>query len=226
MLERLLDLLTVLMLFAAVVLTTAPPEGAANPTLYRAMQTGGALLSAGAVAGLVVFFVLASHPERIGSYVQRLSRVLPHRIADALARAASKFATGLAIVRQPRRLAVALLLSFPLWLSIAVAIWWGSHAFRIALPFAGSLVVMALLVVGVAVPTPGGVGGYHEAFRIGATALYGAANDQAISAAIVMHAISFIPISLAGLMFMAREGLNLGRVRDLARAPEDRENVS
>jgi uncharacterized membrane protein YbhN (UPF0104 family) len=85
---------------------------------------------------------------------------------------------------------------------------------------------MALLVVGVAVPTPGGVGGYHEAFRIGATALYGAANDQAISAAIVMHAISFIPISLAGLMFMAREGLNLGRVRDLARAPEDRENVS
>ena len=44
--------------------------------------------------------------------------------------------------------------------------WW-RVAFDIVLPFAGSLLMTALLVVGVAVPTPGGVGGFHEAFPPG-----------------------------------------------------------
>ena len=50
--------------------------------------------------------------------------------------------------------------------------------------------MLAPLVVGVAVPTPGGVGGFHEAYRIGATAFFGADNDTAVGAAIVLHAIS------------------------------------
>jgi glycosyltransferase 2 family protein len=224
--ERLLDLSTVLILFAGVVLMSRPPEGAADPAVYRAMQTGAMVLGGGALAGLVVLFVLAGRPERVASIVGQLGRVLPVRATAALASVAGRFTTGLAIVRQPQRLFVALLLSFPLWLSIALGIWWGARAFHIALPLTGSLVLMSLLVVGVSVPTPGGVGGYHEAFRIGATALYAAPNDRAVSAAIVLHAISFVPITLVGLTMMAREGLNLGRVRDLARQSHDGQEQS
>jgi hypothetical protein len=221
--ERLLDLLTVLILFAGVVAFADPPAGAANPAVYRGMQTGGLVLGAGALVGLVVLIGLASRPDALARMAHGLSRFLPEKFAHGLARVAARFATGLGIVRQPRRLLVSFLLSFPLWLSIALGIWWGGLAFHIDLPFTGSLVLMALLVVGVSVPTPGAVGGYHEAFRIGATALYGAANDRAISAAIVMHAISFIPITLVGLACMTREGLNLGRVRELARASDEEE---
>jgi len=46
-----------------------------------------------------------------------------------------------------------------------------------------------------------------------------AAQDRAVSAALVMHAISFVPITLVGLAFMVRDGLSLGRVRELAREP-------
>ena len=49
--------------------------------------------------------------------------------------------------------------------------------------------MLALLVVGVAVPTPGAVGGFHEAFRLGATAFFGADNDAAVGAAILLHAV-------------------------------------
>ena len=59
---------------------------------------------------------------------------------------------------------------------------------------------MALLVVGVAVPTPGAVGGFHEAFRLGATTFYGAPNDRAVGAAIVLHAVSFVPVTALGLV--------------------------
>lgn len=221
--ERLLDLVTVLVLFAGVVLFAQPPEGAADPAVYLAMQTGGALLGAGGLAGFVILFLVASHPERLTSAVSRLARLLPEKVGAALTRFVGQFAAGLVTVRQPRRLLVSWLLSFPLWLAIALAVWWGALAFHIALPFAGSLVMVALLVVGVSVPTPGAVGGYHEAFRIGATALYGAANDRAISAAIVMHAMSFLPITVAGLAVMMRDGLDLGRMHELVREPAQEE---
>ena len=47
-------------------------------------------------------------------------------------------------------------------------------------------------------------------------------NDKAIAAALVLHAISFVPVMLLGLVFMAQDGLSLGRLNELARsAPEE-----
>jgi len=45
---------------------------------------------------------------------------------------------------------------------------------------------------------------------------FGASNDRAIGTAIVLHAISFVPVTLVGILFMAQEGLSLGRMRSLA----------
>src|SRR5438552_623862 len=66
------------------------------------------------------------------------------------------------------------------------------------------------------VPTPGAVGGFHAAFRYGATAFFAAPDDAAVGAAIVLHIFSIGPALLLGLFFAAREGLNLGGMRRLA----------
>ena len=71
--------------------------------------------------------------------------------------------------------------------------------------------MIALLVVGVAVPTPGAIGGFHEAFRFGATMFYGAPDDAAVGAAIVLHVFSIGPSLLLGLLFAAQAGLNFAR---------------
>jgi len=76
--------------------------------------------------------------------------------------------------------------------------------------------IQSLLVIGVAVPTPGGVGSFHEAYRFGMTSFFGAANASAVAAAIVVHALSFGPVILLGLLFMAQDGLTIGRLRSLA----------
>ena len=87
-------------------------------------------------------------------------------------------------------------------------------AFRIAMPFTGGWLMLAPLVVGVAVPTPGSVGGFHEAFRLGATSFFGADNDTAVGAAIVLHAISVGPVTLAGLLFIVQDGLKIGGIAE------------
>jgi len=215
-LERLLDLVTVLLLFGVFVLLVDPSSLAADPAMYARVKAGGLLAAGGSVAGFLVFYFLAGHPERLGAWALRIERVLPARLARLVASLVESFAQGLAVMRQPAHLLGSLALSFPLWLSIALGIWVTSRAFHMTFGYLGSFLVMTLLVVGVAVPTPGQVGGFHTAYKIAVTTFLGAPESTAVGAALVLHAISFVPVTLLGLVFMAREGLSLGRMRDLA----------
>jgi uncharacterized protein (TIRG00374 family) len=215
-LERVLDMVTVLVLLAGYVVFLAPAANDANRTAFEAVKWAGLTAGAGAVVLLVVLFVLAGNPARLAASLARLERVLPSKLAGLLARVAEKFATGLGAIRKPGRLLISLLLSFPLWLSIGAGIWAVAVAFHLAMPFVGSFLIIALLVVGVALPTPGAVGGFHAMFRFGATTFFAAPNDAAVGAAIVLHLFTVGPTLLLGLLFAAHEGLNLSGMRTLA----------
>jgi glycosyltransferase 2 family protein len=226
--ERLLDLVTVLLLFGVFVALVDPASIAGDPALYARVKAGGLVAGSASLAGLVAFFALAGHPERLGRAALRIERVLPARLAHAVARFVETFAQGLGVMRQPGRLFVSLLLSFPLWLSIAAGIWLTSRAFHMTFAYIGSFLVMTLLVVGVAMPTPGAIGGFHAMYQIAVTTFFGVPTDRAVGGAIVLHAVSFVPVTLLGLTFMAREGLSLTRMREMAaeetqdgRDPED-----
>jgi glycosyltransferase 2 family protein len=221
-LERLLDLITVLLLFAWFVLTAAPDAVSGDPAQFARVKLGGLAAAGMALAGSALLFTLAGHPERMGRLALSVERVLPTRLAHAVARFVETFAQGLAVMRQPRRMVIALALSVPLWLAISSGIWLTSQAFHITFPFQASFLVTTLLVVGVAVPTPGAVGGFHLAYQIAAEVFFGAPAERAVGAAIVLHAISFVPVTLLGIYFMAREGLTLAGARRMAedRRPE------
>jgi hypothetical protein len=68
----------------------------------------------------------------------------------------------------------------------------------------------------VAAPTPGAIGGFQEAFRLGATMFFGAADSAAVGADIVAHLFSIGPALLLGLLFAAQVGLNLSGMRRIA----------
>ena len=220
-LERILDLVAVLLLLGAFFVLFAGNEAAAAPRLYQAVALGGLIMVPVGLGILVAMFVMAGHPERLHALVLRVERILPARLAHAVASFSRTFAQGLAVVRRPSRLALALAWSLVLWVTIASQIWAVAHAFSIALPFGGSFLITAMLVVGVALPTPGGVGGTHEAFRLGVTSFYGADNDAAVGAAILQHALNFAPVTLLGLWFLARDGINLTRLREISSTAKD-----
>jgi uncharacterized protein (TIRG00374 family) len=217
-LERLMDMVTVLGLFAVFVLTADPATVSGQPGHLARVKAGGLLAAGAAAVALTVAFVAAGHPERLGRWALRIEHVLPARLARMVAAFVESFTQGLAVLRQPRRLVVSLALSVPLWMSIAAGIWLTSLAFHITFPYVGSFLVMTILVVGVAMPTPGAVGGFHAAYQIAVQSFFGAPDDRAIGAAIVLHAVSFVPVTLLGLAFMARDGLSLSRAQALAAA--------
>jgi hypothetical protein len=212
--ERVVDTMTVVLLLAAFVLFF--DRGVERGALYQTVQIGGLTVGAISVAGLAAMFVAAGRPGVLAQWALKLERLLPGRVARAVAGLVKKFSQGLAVVRSPRRLLAALALSLPLWLSIGAGVWAVCTAFRIDISFPATFLLLAMLVVGVSVPTPGGVGGFHEMFRLGATTFFGAPNDRAVGAAIVLHAVSFLPVVGLGLAFVVQDGLSLTGMRRLA----------
>jgi uncharacterized protein (TIRG00374 family) len=215
-LERLLDLVTVLVLLAVFVFAFGRDIGNLDSTLFAAVKWAGAVAGVVSLGALALLFVLAGDPERLSRAVTRLERSVHSKFVGTVARVLEKFARGLGIIRRPGRLLVALAWSFPLWLSIDAGIWAVAVAFNFNVPFTGSFLIVPLLTLGVAVPTPGAIGGFHEAFRLGATVFYGVPNDAAVAAALVLHAFTIGPNLIMGLFFAAQVGLNVAGMRRMA----------
>jgi uncharacterized protein (TIRG00374 family) len=216
--ERLLDLVTVLLLFVAALPFVEVEIG-------PDVRMWGLVTAAVATAALAVLFVSAGHPERLGGWAGRCGRLLPGRLGEALAGVVATFVEGLAVMRQPARLVEALLWSVPLWVSLALGIWFTSLAFDLTFPFAATFIVVMFLVVGVSVPTPGAVGGFHYFYLLAVTSLFGANPDRGAAAGVALHAVSFVPVTLVGLVFMWQDGLTLGGLKGLraeAKAAEHR----
>jgi uncharacterized protein (TIRG00374 family) len=204
--ERLLDLSTVLLLFAIALVTAGVNVG-------PEIRTAGLVAAAGSIFGLLTLFVLAGHPERLGRWTGRVAGLLPARMAALVIHVVQTFAEGLKVMRSPGRLAVAMAWSVPLWLSLALGIMLVTWAFDLTISFVGSFLVVGYLAVGVAAPTPGATGGFHYMYLAALTQFFGAPPDAAGAAAIVLHLVSFVPVTLLGLYYMWREGLSLGRLR-------------
>jgi uncharacterized protein (TIRG00374 family) len=218
--ERILDLVAVLVLLAAYLILFDPGMASRDSSLYAAIRVGGLVMAPVAVASMALMFALAGHPAWLRVWLARADAVLPARFAGWLARVVTMFAQGFGVLRRPERLLASLAWSIVLWLVICGETWAVARAFHIEMPFVGSWLMLALLVVGVAVPTPGAVGGYHEAFRLGATAFFGADNDAAVGAAILLHATSYVPVTVLGLWFALRDGLNLQGIKQMTETAE------
>jgi uncharacterized protein (TIRG00374 family) len=222
--ERVLDLVAVLLLLALYVLVLGGRESLPQ-RLLRPVEISAAIAGVAAVGLVVGAWTLATHPERVARLVLHSGRVLPSRVAQALSRLARTFSQGFAVAREARALTFAVVWSFPVWLGIAAHAWVICRAFAIDLPFAGAFLLQSLLVIGVAMPTPGGVGGYHAMFQLGVTAFFGAPDGAAVGAAIVAHALSFIPVVLAGIVFMTQDGLSFSGLQQLAGVARQQEKV-
>jgi uncharacterized membrane protein YbhN (UPF0104 family) len=209
--ERVLDLITVLTLFAVFLLGRSVAVG-------PDVMWGGAVAAGASLGGLVALIIGARHPAELASWAGRLASRLPGRLAGVAGRTVHTFVDGLAVMRRPAVLLAACGLSVPLWLSIALGVWLTSRAFDLTFRFDGSFLIIMFLVVGVAAPTPAGVGTFHWMYRLAVTTFFGAPVDTAVAAAIVLHAVSFIPVSLLGFVFLAQDGLTFSRLRSLAPA--------
>ena len=216
-LERLVDLITVILLFFLYLYVLPPPAAQATGPILGLLKAGGAMAALGAVAVLALLLGLHLRAEPALALVDRLLRPFPARFARPVAAALRSFAGGLAVLRSsPAHLLAIGGQSVLVWLTIALGLYWNNLAFGLDLPFHSTFLLLGFLTVGVAVPTPGMVGGFHEAYLLALTQAFGVDRETAAAAGIAAHAFTNVPVLLLGLVFLGREGLSMGKVAQMS----------
>jgi len=215
-LERLADLITVLLFFFLYLYVLPLPAEQTRGPLISLLKTAGAFAAVAALAVLAVLFAFHAHADKAMAVFDRALSRLPAKIARVLAHVLRAFGDGLAVLQAPpRHLLIIMGQSVLVWLAIAFSIHLNNRAFGIHVPFHACFLVIAFLTVGVAIPTPGMVGGFHAAFLLAVTQSFGVDKGTAAAAGITMHALSNLPVLLGGLLLLPGEGLTLGRVAEM-----------
>jgi uncharacterized protein (TIRG00374 family) len=201
--DRLLDGVAIVVLFAAGSLGAHFAAGSASLAAEVRVTAFVALVVI--LIGLAVFVAISSLGGRLDGWLSR--RAAPVRWAGNAAIGLSRGADAL---RSPRRLVPILVYSLLAWLTIGLGTWIGIRAAGAVVGFSDVLVLLPMLALGVSLPTPGGVGGYHALMQLGLTSLFGVDPTIAAGAGILMHLSVVIPILMLGPVLLYTEKISWG----------------
>lgn len=219
--ERLLDVFSILLVFVLVMLFVRIPEG--DPELVRTLQATAAVMAIVATLGVVFLWVVRRRTRSLQAVIRRsLGRISP-RAGDALSRLMESFSMGVAPVRQIRDVIEISVYTALLWITTAAGVILIAEGFKLGLPWEAAWLILVALAFGVSVPSaPGFVGTFHYSAMV-CLLLYGVPRPEALSYAILLHATNILPVLFLGLTLLWGEGLTLGglaRMSQRAQAPQ------
>jgi uncharacterized membrane protein YbhN (UPF0104 family) len=116
-------------------------------------------------------------------------------------------------MRDPRASPVVIIATVGIWICLTTQFNFAVLALHHPLPWDSALFVTGITTVGIAIPTPGGVGGFHKATQLVLTHFYGFDIDSSVAVAVIFHVVGTLPVVVTGLLLFAREGVRWRDVR-------------
>lgn len=219
--ERILDLGTVVFFFLIFALWPPVMDGLDEQArrYLEALTRAAYLLAAGLVVATVALLGLLGFQERLVRLLTAPVARVAKRWEQPVASFLNHFLDGIRVLRRPRDLVVTVGASLLLWYVIYWQVATSMLAFSIDLPFRTTYCLVMLAVVGLAIPTPGGIGGFHKATQAGLVYFFAIELNRATGFAIAYHAICFVPITVIGLACLPAFGLSLRDVSSMKAAP-------
>jgi len=209
--ERFMDGAVLLLFLIVPIFTEGFPEGGA-----LAGGAGGTVLKAGVVAVVIVLLVLvvlAAWPRAFARFANWSARFMPKSVSLPLLAGLEAFLGSLAIMRNPRLLALGFAWTIGFWAWHGISFWLAMLAFDIHTGFISAIFTEALVGFGVALPAaPGFFGTFHFSANVALSDVYGVPEAQSLAFAFGYHFGGWVPITLIGLWYAWKLGLSLGEV--------------
>ncbi len=175
--ERTSDFVALLLMIALV--------SVLDPSLSHHFLTAGAIALAIVATALALLFVQVRAGPGLRAAGHRALGWLPGRAGAWIARQLGLAVAGFASLREPRLVLAVIALSLLQWTTIVAAIWASAQAVGVALPASAAVLVFALTVIGLTLPSsPAQLGTTQLAFVVGME-VAGAGPVPAFAASIV-----------------------------------------
>lgn len=209
--DRLFDGFSVMVILAFVLLTLELPPG---------MEHAAAILKGGGAATLAAYLVISAfifflrlRPLQAVRFIGLLLAPFPVSYSLRIIPLVGSFLEGLKFLPSGRNILMIAVSSFLVWVTATIPIDLVLRGFGIQLPLTASFFIMVLLVFAVMVPAaPGYIGTYHLACYTGLMA-FNVSDAEAVSIALVIHAIGFFPVIVAGFIHLWANGISIARIR-------------
>ncbi len=216
--ERVLDLTSILTLFVWFAVLRWN-EFSHDPTTAAWFY----IVRIGAIASVVLLAALAFlitglvfFRPSIRALHDKLGKLLPQRFRSSWMHFFDTFAETIELLARHKVVfAKVVLCTAGVWACLTAQFWFATMAIEHRLPYDASFFVTGVTTVGLAIPTPGGIGGFHKACQLVLTRFYAFDVDTSVAVAVLFHIIGTLPVLVTGLMLFAREGL---RWKDVTRA--------
>lgn len=119
----------------------------------------------------------------------------------------SKFLDGLASLRSPFNVLMVFLTSVVIWLLETAKYWFVMHAFDFEVSFFALMLMNGIVNLATTIPSAPGYIGTFDAPGIAVLTAYGVDQAMAAGYTLVLHVALWLPITLLGAWFLAREGI-------------------
>lgn len=206
--ERIFDGV-VMLLFVFVALPTAP----FLPDWLRSIIVSGSLIF---LTALIVFLALAARPAAANRlYTSSIEHFLPGRARERARGLFDRFMTGLASLNDLKHVLMVFFTSIIIWLLETVKYWFVMHAFNFEVSFFTLLLMNGIVNLATTLPAAPGYVGTFDTPGIEVLVAFGVERVVATAYTLVLHAALWLPITLLGIFFMARQSV---RWSDFARA--------
>ncbi len=234
-LERICDLLAVLLIFGFTLTQLGTARAQVGPNLRWVLEVGGYVLGMMGVVCLVILVLLARFSEPMRRRLNDALGFLPGRYHQKIERIVNAFLEGTSAAKTQSSAMWMFLYTVLEWLVIVVCFVCVFKAYPVTAGFGlrDVLVFMGFVAFGSILQIPGVGGGVQIVTIVVLTEIYGLGVELATSIALVTWGVTFVGIVPIGLLFAFHEGLNWKRLRQLeedavARAhttSEDTENT-
>ena len=215
--ERVFDILgmvsvLVVMLFF---LDSRPETNSEDLNRVQNLQRYGGIFGIFALVCMAVFFALTAQRERARPIFEFIVRPAPQPVQNLFLSLYDGFVKGLSAIQSPKSVILSAVLSIGMWLNGALAIFVLFKAFSLPLGFGAACFTAVAIALSVALPqAPGFIGVFHVAIEE-TLLLWGMSIGPAKGFALVFWAISFIPVTVLGVIRLWREGLDWNSIKDV-----------
>ena len=211
--ERVIDLVAVLAMLGTIFIfpdTLGPHAGDPDVALLiGTIKAFGLAALVAAVAATTFLVMLRRRTEWALAVLRFFCAPLPAKVYHFLERLVRAFAGGVGGLRGWWQIGFLVGSTVVNWTIIAFCHWIMLGAFGIWVPFHHCFFLLAVVALGVVVPTPAGTGTYHIAVNIVAFNLWGFAENTVKAYALIGHLITFSPVVIVGIYYLLRGGINI-----------------
>lgn len=216
-LERICDLLAVLLVFGFALTQIDPERVHVGPALRWVFEIGGWALGGLGALCVVILVMLSRFSDTMRRRLLDALRFLPQAYQRRLERAVTSFLHGAAATKTQSSLIWLFLYTVLEWALIVLCFCFLLRAFpaTAGMSLRDVMIFMGFIAFGSIIQIPGVGGGIQIVSILVLTELYGLSVEQATSVAVMIWAVTFVVIVPIGLSLAFREGLNWKRLRQL-----------